>query len=321
MTTAEMHNNLLSALEKKVPDKSKLVEILMDTLHIEKGAVYRRLRGDVPFTFYEVVIIAKRLEISLNNFMYTDSVRKGRFELTFLEYMNMNEMEYKRWEDLIAFFGTAKNDPHSEIADSSNMLPICIYTRYDSLIKYYLFKYEYLLHGLENRITYSELQVPDRLNSIFRSYAEAFKNFASTTFILDYMVFQYLITDLRYFSDIHLITTDDLQQIKNDLFSLLNDFESIALTGCFETTENRVSIYISDVNLDSTYICTQIKNIYVGLVRTFILNTVESFDQSSFRKIKEWIQSQTKSSTLITQSGAAYRADFFEKQRQLITEL
>ena len=321
MKTDEIHSIFLKAIEKKVPDKTKLVEILMDTLFMEKGAVYRRLRGDVPLTFYEVVNIAERLDISLNNLVYADSVRTGRFELAFMEYAAMNEMEYKRWEDLIAFAHLAANDPHSEIEDSSNILPICIYAGFDSLVKYHLFKYHYLLHGSASRITFSDLVVSERLHRIFRSYFEESKNFANTTFIFDYMIFQYLVTDLRFFCDIHLISTDDIQQIRKDLFALLDYLEKLALTGCFDTTKNRVSIYISDVNIDSTYICSQINNIYVSLIRTFILNSVESFDYSSFRKIKDWIRSQIKSSSLITQSGAAYRADFFEKQRKMISEL
>ncbi|MCL2727702.1 MAG: hypothetical protein FWD56_04895 [Bacteroidales bacterium] len=53
-------------------------------------------------------------------------------------------------------------------------------------------------------------------------------------------------------------------------------------------------------------------------VRTFILNSVASTDHSSFKKIKNWIHSLKKSSVLITQSGATFRADFFEKQRRMI---
>ena len=321
MKRDDIHRNLLNAIEKKIPDKSALVETLMETLYLEKGAVYRRLRGEVPFTFFEIVQVAEKLDISLNSLIYAESVRKNRFELAFIEYTAMNETEYKRWEDLLLYVGLAKNDPHSELADSSNILPICVYTGFDALAKYHLFKYQYLLHGTKDRITYSDLVVPERLHKIFRSYFEESKHFANTTFILDYMIFRYLVTDLRFFSDIRLMTSDDIQRIKNDLFAFLDYIEEIAANGCYKETENHVSIYISDVSIDSTYICTKINNIYVSVVRTFILNSVESFDESSYRKIQAWIQSQKKSATLITQSGTAYRAEFLEKQRKIISEL
>ena len=321
MKKDDIHRNLLRAIEKKMPDKSALVEMLMDILFLEKGAVYRRLRGEVPFTFIEIVHIAEKLDLSLNSLVYAESVRKNRFELAFIEYAAMNETEYKRWEDLIMFVKIAKNDPHSELIDSSNILPICIYTGFDALAKYHLFKYQYLLHGSKDRITYSNLVVSERLHILFRSYFEESKNFANTMFIWDSMIFRYLATDIRFFSDIGLISGEDIELIRNDLYALVDYIEEITSIGCYKETGGYVSIYISEVNIDSTYICTRVNNIYLSLVRTFILNSVESFDESSYRKIQAWIQSQKRSATLITQSGAAFRADFLEKQRKIIAEL
>ena len=316
-----IHRNFLGAIEKKVPDKSALVEILMETLCLEKGAVYRRLRDEVPFTFFEIVHIAEKLGISLNSFIYPDSARIKRFELAFIEYAAMSEMDYKQWEDFIHFVGSAKNDPYSEVLESTNMLPVCIYAGFEALTKYHLFKYQYLLHSSESRIPFDELDVSDRLQQIFRSYCEESKKFANTTYILDYMIFRYLVTDIRFFSDIRLISAADVALIRKDFAALLDYIEALALKGSFKETGNPVYFYISEINLDANYICIQINDAYVSLVRQFILNSVESDDQSSFRKIKDWIQSQKKSATLITQSGAVYRADFFEKQRQIIAEL
>ena len=321
MKRDDIHRYFLGALEKKIPDRLKLVEMLMETLFMEKGAIYRRLRGEVPFSFFEAVNIAEKLNISLNSFISDDSERKDHFELTFIEYMNMNEMDYKQWEDFISFIGSAKNDLNSEKAESSNILPICIYAGFDSLTKYFLFKYHYRLHESEDKILFSNMVVPERLSRIFRAYFDESKNIANTTYLLDNKIFQNFETDIRFFTTINLISTEDIKQIKEDLLALLDYLEEISLTGCFEKTGNRVSIYISDVNFEAAYVCMQINNTYASIVRNFILNYVESTNQSSYRKIKNWIQSQKKSATLITQSGAAYRADFFEKQRKTISEL
>jgi hypothetical protein len=321
MTRDNLHRNLLEALFKKIPEKTELVEMLMTTLFLEKGAVYRRLNGEVPFSFLEVVNIAEKMDISLTNLAYTDSVQTGRFELKVIEYFEMNEMEYKQWEDYISMISLAKNDPHSELVESSNVLPISVYGGFDSLSKFFLFKYQYLFFGTENRISYSDLVVPERLYRIHQSYFNESKNFANTTFIWDYLIFQYLVTDIRFFSEINLISKDDVQQIRKDLFALLDYIEEIALKGSFEETGKPVSFYISDINLDADYCYVKLNDMYISHVRAFILNSVKSTNQSSFRKIKDWIHSLKKSSTLITQSAAAYRADFFEKQRKMVSEL
>ncbi|MCL1933001.1 MAG: hypothetical protein FWF53_04195 [Candidatus Azobacteroides sp.] len=321
MKKEDVHRYLLGVLEKKIPDRTKLVEMLMDTLFMEKGAIYRRLRGDVPFSFFEVASIAEKLNIPLNDLAYIDTKRQERFELNIVDYVNMNEAYYKVWDDYIALIGTTKDDPNSEIAESSNVLPISLYGKFDSLSKYYLFKFHYLSTGTERRTSFDELVIPERLRQINRTYFYEVKNFGKTVFLWDYLIFKYLVTDIHFFFGINLISTEDIRQIKDDLFALLDYIEKITLTGRFEETGNSVSFYISDVNFDGDYSYFRLNDLYVSYVRAFILNSVTSGDQGSFEKVKTWVQSLIKSSTLITQSGAVYRADFFEKQRIIISEL
>jgi hypothetical protein len=320
MKSEEILHSFLGAIEKKIPENAKLADTLADMLFMEKGAIYRRLRGEVPFTFFEAAQIAEKLNISLNSLIYNDLLNLEHFEMKLIEFTELNDIENQQWDRYIALIDTAKDDPHSELAESSNVLPLSIFAGFDSLPKYFLFKWQYLFSGMNNRITFHDLVVPERLHRIYRSYFEVSRKVAKTIYVWDYLIFQYLVTDIKYFSSINLISDDDVQQIKQDLLALLDYIEEIAINGCFEETGNHVSFYISDINLDADYSYVQINDIRISLVRTFILNSVASTDQLSFEKIKDWIQSLTKSSTLITQSGAVHRADFFEKQRMMISE-
>ena len=321
MKRDDLHRYLLGALQNKIPEQTKLVKTLMDILCMESGAIYRRLRGEVPFSFYEVVNIAEKLDLSLNNFIYTDAVQIDRFELTIVEYTDMDEMDYKQWEDYLSLIHSVKDDPQSELAESSNVLPVTLYAKFDALAQYFLFKYHYLLHESKGRVSYSDIVVPERLDRIYKSYCNATKNFAKTIYIWDYLIFRYLVNDIRFFSDIKLISADDIRKIKNDLLALLDDIERITFRGHFEGTGKPVSFYISDINLDADYSYLKINDLHMTHVRTFILNSVASTNPHSFKRIKDWIHSLKKSSTLITQSGAAFRADFFDKQRKAVAEL
>ena len=321
MKREDIQRNLLRALEKKLPNKAELVETLMKILFMEKGAVYRRLRGEVPFSIFEVVNIAEKLNISINNLIYADYVKTDLFELKIVEYTNMSDADYNQWEDYISLIGLAKNDPLSEIAESSNILPLLIYGNFDSLSKFFLFKYQYLYCETESRMSFDNLVFPERLNRIYHAYFETTKNFSKTIFIWDPMIFQYLATDILFFLNTNLISKENVQELKNDLLALLKYIEEIALHGYFEETGNPVDFYISDVNLYSDYSYVRFNDVRLSHVRTLILNSVVSTFQSSYDIIKRWIQSLKKSSTLITQSGAVYRAEFFEKQRRIVAEL
>ena len=66
MMTNSPNANLIEAMKDKLPVKGKLADMLMDTLYIGKEAVYRRLRGEVPFTFKEAALVSRKLGISLD---------------------------------------------------------------------------------------------------------------------------------------------------------------------------------------------------------------------------------------------------------------
>jgi len=315
MKRDDIHTYLLSALEKKIPDKSKLVEIMMKTLFMEKGAVYRRLRGEVLFTFDEVVNISEKLNLSLVNLTADKSEWVDSFTL------DVTGVDFKKWHEYIAFVNMAKKDPLSVFACSSNQIPATIYAKYESLYKFFIFKYLYLLGGTENRMSFNEFILPEELKKIYWSYYHESKFIANNLFVCDNLMTDNLITDLRYFFGIRLLSEDDMRQIKEDLFSFMDYFEEIAVNGSFDETGNQVEIYISDVNLDSNYTYLQINNIGICLVRTFNINAVMAKDNNSYEKIKNWVQALKRTSTLISRSGAAFRADFFEKQRKMISEL
>ena len=315
MKKDDLHQYLLGALKEKIPEQTKLVEMLMETLFMEKGAIYRRLRGEVPFSFFEVVNIAEKLSVSLNSLIAANPERIDSFDL------NVMDIDYDQWEYYISLINLAKNDPHSEFAESSNLIPISIYSKFESLYKFYLFKYQYLLSGTESRTSFSEYVVSEKLKYIFQSYYNASKTFAKTFYICDHLLINNLIIGINFFSGINLISGDEIQQIKEDLFAFVDYVEDIASDGYFKETGNPVDIYLSDIDLDAGYGYFQHNDIYICHVRTFIINTVVATDKASFERIKNWIQSLKKSSTLITKSGATFRADFFGKQRKIISEL
>ena len=61
-----LHDNLLKAIREKLPYEENLASVLGNLLCIGKEAIYRRLRGDVPFTLLETAQISKEMNISID---------------------------------------------------------------------------------------------------------------------------------------------------------------------------------------------------------------------------------------------------------------
>ena len=73
-------------MKDKIPDGVNLANTLMDILYIGKEAVYRRLRGEVPFTLNEASIISKKLGVSLDQIVGISYTNNAMFDLNLLHY-------------------------------------------------------------------------------------------------------------------------------------------------------------------------------------------------------------------------------------------
>ena len=72
---------LIRAIRETAPSGENLANALMDILCIGKEAVYRRLRGEVTFTFEEAGIIAHHYSLSLDRITGTVSGGTNQFSL------------------------------------------------------------------------------------------------------------------------------------------------------------------------------------------------------------------------------------------------
>lgn len=86
-----IHEKLVGAIREKIPHKATLTNTLADLLCMEREAVYRRMRGDVSFSFSEVAAISNKLGISLDNLMGAHSVKSRPYQLSLVEYIDPME--------------------------------------------------------------------------------------------------------------------------------------------------------------------------------------------------------------------------------------
>ena len=212
-------------------------------------------------------------------------------------------------------FRELKREPESELATSSNIIPQTLYMKYDMLSRFRLFKWMYQHDKIDcTNHCYDDLVLPEK------ELVDEAQQFESTCHIWDSMIFQYLVNDIKYFTKIHLLTEDNVFQLKTELLQSLDELEEIAMKGKFASGKD-VHIYISNINFEATYSYAASKYRHVSMIRIYAINSITSRDTEVFGNLKEWIRSLRKFSTLISQSAEMQRIQFFKKQREIIAEL
>lgn len=316
-----LYDNLLNAIKEEFPQKTNLVNALVDLLCIEKEAVYRRLRGEVAFTFAEIVTIANAFGISLDNLVGTVTAKSRPFQLKLVDFVNPMETDYDMLDQYIDILGLAREDDRSELIDCTNILPQQLYMKYKYISRFYLFKWLYQCGAPGKTKRFEEIEVTDRFLGIQLAGVEEARHIHNSYYILDPLIFHYLVNDINYFMSIHLIGKEDVKHLKDELMDLLDEMEKLATRGYFEETGNKVFIYISSVNFDTSYWCIQIKNYHISLIKTFILSSVSSLDEGTYEKLRKWLRALIRSSIMISVSGERQRIAFFKAQRELIQNL
>ena len=66
MPLDKLNAALIAAIQNGTPEYTNPAAILTDKLNIGREAAYRRLRGEVPFTFGEAAVLSAQMNFSLD---------------------------------------------------------------------------------------------------------------------------------------------------------------------------------------------------------------------------------------------------------------
>lgn len=319
MKTDFFHEALLKAIRRRLPEGENIAHTLMDILFLGKEAVYRRLRGEVPFTLAETGTISKNLGISLDALIGTGTGKSRPFHINLVDYNNPTEIDYAMLQNYLDVLNMSSDDPYSEITVSTNYYPQPFYLMHDALTRFLLFKWAYH-HEKGSVKSYKDIIIPDRLKRIHQDSVAGHKNIKTSCYIFDNLMTVYLVNDLKYFHSIQLITEEELQLIKKEVSELVDYLEILATTAKYENG-NDVYLYVSNINFESTYTYLRVHNSRISFINIFLLNGAASVDEGIYEHVKTWVLSLRRLSTLISHSGELQRIKFFKEQRKIIETL
>ncbi|MDL2266286.1 hypothetical protein LJC57_05595 [Parabacteroides sp. OttesenSCG-928-G07] len=315
-----LYNSFLEEVVQKIPQKADLANVLADMLCLGKEAVYRRLRREVPFSFHEVMTIAKQLNISLDNLEMINSAKTTPFKLKLIEYINPAESDFALMEEMTTIMKSFKETSAPEAGEITNILPQPLYVTHKHIFKFYLFKWKYQSDSLSKFTPYKDIVIVDKLQKSQEEYAKWAKRLRAN-YVFDRLIFQYLVTNIKYFHQVGLITYEEVQLIKQDLLEVLDEIDQLSSTGFWEETGKKVNIYISRINVDTNYIYVTAKDYQLTIIKAFLLNGIASTDKKTFEEVEHWMRSMKQQSNLITGSGEKERIIFLKEQYDIIESL
>jgi len=316
----EWYDNFIELLYKRVPKKQELVLALIDLLYIEREAVYRRLRKDVIFTVHEMAKIATSWNISLDELINTNS-GVIPFQMQKINFINPSDEELEYLRNVIRGMHYAKNFPTTEFMDICNKLPRQILAGYRHLHQFYLFKWQYQYGYEKDFIPFSNLVVSEEKVRVTKEYNEAIKLIPNSSFIFDRLLFDYLVSDIQYFCSINLISNEEKELIKQDLYDLFDYLFEVATKGHYPETKMKVNLYISQLNVDTNYNYVFTPDYNICFVHVFEIFQIHTFNTEMATYFRKWMLLKKRSSIQISEVDERSRIEYFAKQKKLIDSL
>lgn len=321
---SQLNERLIHAMQEQLPKRSNLALALMSILSLGKGAAYRRLSGEVMFTFEEVAKISQNLGVSLDKIVATSKT----LEVIPWAFINMNTLysppsyqymeQYERKLKILSeMLNNIQNQSKAVVRNALSHLPFYFIAHYRNLFLFRHYKRAYLTKGTNPVFRFSDITITPGLLSIKNQLLKKCLEIPKNLLILDKNVFSLFVEDIEYFYRRQLITENERMNLKEELLDLLAFIENITETGTFKTG-SEVSIYLSDVALEGSYIHLESDNFEGSLQYMYFVDTLSFNNPIICQMQKNWIESLKRYSTLITQTGDMQRIEFFNKQRKLI---
>lgn len=315
-----LNEQVVSMIKSSIPLGSNMINELMELLPIGREAVYRRLRGEVPFTFEEIAKVSLKMGFSLDAIIGVKNHERAVFDLNLLDMSDLDADYCRRVNDYVEFFRKIRSQKNVRARFAFSTLPYAFYLPFINLARFRIYRWFYQVNRSQFSMPFSEMTMSEETLAAQRAFISESRSIQRAVFILDREIFNAAIKDINYFFKLYLITFEELELLKKDLHDLIDELETLAISGTYKTG-TRVALYLANVDLETSHSHIESDTTGFSHLRVLAINGLDSQNPKISNIQKEWIDSLKRCSTLITQSGEVDRFAFFRKQRIAVSTL
>lgn len=307
-----------------LPNKSDQVALLTELIFLGKEAAYRRLRGDVLFTFEEACKIAAKLGLSLDDIAKAVATKDNAiWDLEIIMPEDIGNCYTYYFDQVLSAhesFESFLADPMLITMGAFDSLPHALTLPFPEMFRFRAFEWTHHMHKGANSIKFAEVLISPSLEKRRKKLVNVLIAKNEQIFIFDRRIFISLGEQIRYFHDINLVTHEETLLLKHDLMGMINSMEILASQGR-TANDKYVWIFKSNIDLNSNYTYVKGNGYEFAYSQLYQLNAVTSTDSRVCKMQRNWIESLQRYSTLISINGEKERNTFFEQQRDTINKL
>lgn len=292
--------------------KEEVLNTLMDTLYIKKGAAYKRMNGDTSLTADEMATIAYKFNLSVDTAL-------GSPKFVSFEHPFMDQNTSIDFLDRYAFYlkPLLSNMGESHLTYMANEIPIFYYFSHKYIFNFLLAIWNHL-HWDQERLVIKENQSINSQLEHLRGEISNYYDSHSVTEIWNSNMLSNLYQQILF--GITIRAFDDQRFVNNliqDIENLIRRMQNLAGTGQKSShADSNITIYLNEFgnyqNL-ALYSSEKFSTTFVGFDMPHF---VVSYNDKFYEFSKNWISKIRKRSILISSEGYQFRELFFLKMNK-----
>jgi len=320
MIEQDFNEKIINSIRRYTPYNINLSEILKDVLSLGREAIYRRLRGEVPFTIPEVIKICRAFNLSMDSMLEIEQTSKALFDISIYAQHANAESYIQAAENFINEIIKFRNIPGNYSIEALNIIPFSFYISLENISKFSLFKWKYLMNNGYFNNTLPEIIIPESITEIHKKLIRELLLIEKTTILLSPNIFKSFINDIKYFTRMNFIPETIFSSLKEELETMMSELEYITINGKYRNGNN-VLVYLSNIDFETSYSFYNSGDSEYANIRLCLLNNISTCDTHICELLKNWLNAMKKTATLITLSGDIQRRSFFDEHRELINAM
>ncbi len=315
-----IQNELLILIKEKTD--VKLVDVLMETLHISLDSAYRRIRLEKIFTLDEIIKISNTFNISIDALISYNSSDSVLFSFPF-KSSQFNLEEY--FSKILIHLQKIK-DENGIIYYSAKDIPIFHFFQDKKLLA---FKFHYWLNTMnhKNDIVKKEFSyelIPAKLAELTRKIYSIYTQIR-THEIWNYETLTRTSSQITYYYEMGIITIKQAEELQLRLVDFINHIEDECKVGKKYfidnqplSTDENYDLYYNEIIAADNSIYAEYGNIKESFLPHIVLNymTTDNIQYSEYNKTV--FDTVINKSTLISKVNEKDRRKFFNFNKDFV---
>jgi len=299
-----LNNILIEHIKRKLPENIKLYKYLMDVLLIGKEPAYRRIRGQVPFTFDEVTKIAHDLGLSIDSIIQ-QKVAQNNVSQFFLQYYEKNlsiEAIYLKYlEGCINAVKQILSYPNCKITMGINRVPWA-YLPFPNLAKFDYFRFLHAYNQLDINACFSNIEHSAKIADLQKILAYYILKLQNIECICDQAIINKVVEEIKYYYQTALLAKEDVVLLQKELFYFIDNMFKLTDNNIMQ--KNNFLLYVCNLSIDTNICVYELDDETMSQYWIYLDNPLIVKNNPYIAEINDrWINSRKKYATLISHSN------------------